>query len=301
MVKIPPRVRKVKGFEELRRFRNSVRDSYKSWKHLTASRFKMLQESRLVEFIKPEYKLTESEKKELYESIINQNTSNIDIEHFDDNSPLVSIIIINRNGLKHLERLFEDFTEKIQYPHYEIIVVDNDSRDGSIPFLEDIAEKLLLKIIKNKKIESFSKSNNQAAEIADGEYLLLLNNDIEPTYGWLNQMMKTALQSDDVGAVGAKLVYPDCYGSRYNRKRSYKVQHTGIAFREENGFIKPYNMGNGETFQVKNEQDEPRAAVTAAALLVSRDKYFQVNGLDEGYVYGYEDVDFCLKLLKKVT
>ncbi len=298
-MKIPPRVRKVKGFEELRRFRNSVRDSYKSWKHLTVSRFRMLQESRLVEFIKQEYKLTESEKKELYESIINQNTSNIDIEHFDDNSPLVSIIIINRDGLKHLERLFEDFTEKIQYPHYEIIVVDNDSRDGSIPFLEDIAENLLLKIIKNQKNESFSKSNNQAAEIADGKYLLLLNNDIEPTYGWLNQMMKTALQSDDVGAVGAKLVYPDCYGSRYNRKRSYKVQHTGIAFREENGFIKPYNMGNGETFQVKNEQDEPRAAVTAAALLVSRDKYLEVNGLDEGYVYGYEDVDFCLKLLKK--
>jgi GT2 family glycosyltransferase/spore maturation protein CgeB len=299
MVKIPPWVRKLKGFEKLRRFRNSARDSYKSWKHLTTSRFKMLQESRLVELIKQDYKLTESQKKELYESIINQNALNIDIENFDDNSPSVSIIIINRNGLKHLERLLEDFEEKIQYPHYEIIVVDNASRDKSLDFLEGLSESLPLKLIKNTKNESFSKSNNQAAEIACGDYLLLLNNDVEPTYGWLNQMMKSALQSDDVGAVGAKLVYPDCSASRYNRRNSFKIQHTGIAFREENGFIKPHNIGNGDAFTIDNDENIARAAITAAALLVSKDKFFQVDGLDEGYVYGYEDVDFCLKLLKK--
>lgn len=298
-MKIPPWVRKLKGFEELRRFRNSTRDSYKSWKHLTTSRFKMLQESRLVEFIKQDYKLTESQKKELYESIINQNALNIDIENFDDNSPSISIIIINRNGLKHLERLLEDFEEKIQYPHYEIIVVDNASRDKSLDFLEGLSESLPLKLIKNTKNESFSKSNNQAAEIARGDYLLLLNNDVEPTYGWLNQMMKSALQSDDVGAVGAKLVYPDCSASRYNRRNSFKIQHTGIAFREENGFIKPHNIGNGDVFTIDNDENIARAAITAAALLVSKNKFFQVGGLDEGYLYGYEDVDFCLKLLKK--
>ncbi|AIS31508.1 glycosyl transferase GT2 family [Methanobacterium formicicum] len=299
MVKIPPWVRKLKGFEKLRRFRNSTRDSYKSWKHLTTSRFKILQESRLVEFIKQDYKLTESQKKELYESIINQNALNIDIENFDDNSPSISIIIINRNGLKHLERLLEDFEEKIQYPHYEIIVVDNASRDKSLDFLEGLSESLPLKLIKNTKNESFSKSNNQAAEIARGDYLLLLNNDVEPTYGWLNQMMKSALQSDDVGAVGAKLVYPDCSASRYNRRNSFKIQHTGIAFREENGFIKPHNIGNGDVFTIDNDENIARAAITAAALLVSKNKFFQVDGLDEGYLYGYEDVDFCLKLLKK--
>lgn len=298
-MKIPPWVRKLKGFEELRRFRNSTRDSYKSWKHLTTSRVKILKESRLVEFIKQDYKLTKSQKKELYESIINQNASNIDIENFDDDSPSVSIIIINRNGLKHLERLFEDFEEKIQYPHYEIIVVDNDSHDKSLTFLEGLSKSLPLKLIKNTKNESFSKSNNQAAEIARGDYLLLLNNDVEPAYGWLNQMMKSALQSDEVGAVGAKLVYPDCSASRYNWRNSFKIQHTGIAFREENGFIRPHNIGNGDVFIANEDEYVPRAAVTAAALLVSKDKFFQVDGLDEGYLYGYEDVDFCLKLLKK--
>lgn len=298
-MKIPPYVRKLKGFEELRRFRNHVRDSYKSLKHRSLSKVKQLEESHLVEYIKQDYKLTESQKKELYESIINQNTLNLEMMDFNSEAPLVSIIIINRNGFKHLKRLFQDFTEKIQYPHYEIIVVDNDSKDGSMLFLENLLEFLPLKIIKNKKNESFSRSNNQAAEIARGNYLLLLNNDIEPTYGWLNQMMKSALHTSEVGAVGAQLVYPDCSASRYNWKNSYKIQHIGIGFREEDGFIKPYNMGNGETFQVNDEQNELRAAVTAAVLLVSRDKYFQVDGLDEGYIYGYEDVDFCLKLLKK--
>lgn len=299
MVKIPPSVRKLKGFEELRRFRNHVRDSYNSLKLRIVSQVKQLKDSQILEFIKQDYKLTESQKKELHESILTLNALNIDLENFNDDAPLVSIIIINRNGLKYLKRLFDDFMEKIQYPNYEIIVVDNDSEDESVHFLEDLSKSLTLKIIKNKENESFSRANNQAAEIAKGEYLLLLNNDVEPTYGWLNQMIKSALQSSDVGAVGAKLVYPDCSASRYNRRNSFKVQHTGIAFREENGFIKPYNMGHGDTFKVNDEEDEPRAAVTAAALLVAWDKYFEVDGLDEGYIYGYEDVDFCLKLLKK--
>jgi O-antigen biosynthesis protein len=299
MVKIPPKIRQLRGFEEVRRFRNHIRDSYNSLKHRTVSKFNQFKQSDLMESFKQDYKLTESQKKELYEGIINQNALNIQLENFDNNAPLVSIIIINRNGLKYLKKLFKDFLEKIQYPNYEIIVVDNDSEDESLHFLEDLSKSLPLKIIKNKKNESFSRSNNHAVEISKGDYLLLINNDVEPTYGWLNQMMKSALQSDEVGAVGAKLVYPDCYTSRYNRRNSFKIQHSGIAFMEENGFIKPYNMGKGDIFKVNDEMDEPRAAVTAAALLVARDKYFQVEGLDEGYIYGYEDVDFCLKLLKK--
>ena len=156
---------------------------------------------------------------------------------------------------------------------------------------------LHLKIIKNTKNESFSKATNQAAKIAKGKYLLLLNNDVEPTYGWLNQMMQTALGSDDIGAVGAKLVYPDCSKSHHNKNNSFEIQHTGIAFKEEDGFIKPYNMGKTELFG-EDEKDELRAAVTAAALLVSKEKYWQVKGMDERYNYGHEDVDLCLKLLK---
>nr|WP_319374357.1 glycosyltransferase [uncultured Methanobacterium sp.] len=295
MVKIPPRIKKLKGFKELRRFRNYLRDSYKSWKYRTAS---WIKPSQLIEFIKRDYKLTEDQKKELYNSIKNE-AFKLELHDFNEEAPLVSIIIVNRNGLNHLKRIFKDFTVNVQYPAYEIIVIDNASQDNSVAFLNELSDVLPLKVIKNKENESFSRSNNQGAEIAEGKYLLLLNNDVEPTYGWLNHMMKSVTQSDVVGAVGAKLVYPDCSGSRYNKKNSFKIQHEGIAFKEEDGFVKPYNRGNGKSFKIKSKRDEPRAAVTAAALLVAKDKYFQVGGLDTEYMYGYEDVDFCLKLLKK--
>jgi len=227
------------------------------------------------------------------------NTANINLFPFDENSPLVSIIVLNRNGLGHLKRLFDNFSNNIHYPNYEIIVVDNASIDDSISFLEDLKNTLPLEIIENKTNQSFSQANNSAVDVARGEFVLLLNNDVEPLYGWLNQMMQVALRSQEVGAVGAKLVYPYTSTSRYNQDNSFRIQHAGIAFRYEGNFIKPYNRGNGlEPFEDRVNREEPRAAVTAAALLVKKDTYLEVGGLDEGYHYGYEDVDFCLKLLK---
>lgn len=243
--------------------------------------------------------LNESEIQEKYEEILNKNESLIKLHPFKNDAPLVSIIILNRNGLGHLKRLFKNFEENIQYPSYEIIVVDNASTDDSISFLEHLSKTLPLNIIKNSENKSFSKANNDAAKNAKGEFILLLNNDIEPLYGWLNEMMQTALKSEEIGAVGAKLVYPDCSNSVYNKNNSFKIQHRGIAFKEEDGFIKPYNLTNNEPFDAESNLEIERASVTAAALIVNKDKYFQVGGLDEGYNYGYEDVDLCLKLLKR--
>lgn len=236
-----------------------------------------------------------------YREIINRNRSMIKLRGFNDNSPLVSVIIINRNGLKHLKRLFKNFKEDIQYPNYEIIVVDNASTDDSISFLEHLSNNFPLRIIKNPENLSFSKANNEAANIAKGEFILFLNNDIEPTYGWLNVMMQTALKSESSGAIGAKLVYPDNSLSVFNKENSFKIQHIGIAFEEKpNGLIEPYNIGKGlEPFDGIVDDEQVRVGVTAAVMLVSRKKYLEVGGLDEGYNYGYEDVDFCLKLLKK--
>ncbi len=243
--------------------------------------------------------LPNDKKKTNYDEILNKNKSIINLHPFKEDNPLISIIIVNMNGLEHLKRLFKDFQENIQYPSYEILVVDNASTDKSIEFLEYISNDLPIKIIKNTENKSFSKANNQAAKIAKGEYLLLLNNDVEPTYGWLNQMMQTALKREDIGAVGAKLVYPDCSKSIYNKNNSFKVQHAGIAFKEKNGLINPYNKGNGlNPFDPTINSEKITAGVTAAVLLVKKDTYLKIGGLDEKYNYGYEDVDFCLKLLK---
>ncbi len=289
---------KIKSSKLLKRIKNDIDDHFNSNTHqIITIKNKLLNSINLNH--EKQIKLTEEQIKGKYKEILNKNLSIVDLYPFDDNAPLVSIITLNRNGVEHLKRLFKDFKENIQYPSYEIIVVDNASTDSSISFLEELSETLPLTIIKNNENKSFSKGNNNAAEIAKGEYLLLLNNDVEPLYGWLNQMMQTALKSDDIGAVGAKLIYPDCSTSVYNKNNSFKIQHMGIAFKEEEGFIKPYNLSNIEPFSAKSNLEKERAAVTAAALLVEKDKYLEVNGLDEEYSYGYEDVDFCLKLLKK--
>ncbi|PAV06295.1 glycosyltransferase family protein [Methanobacterium bryantii] len=242
--------------------------------------------------------LTKDQIKKKYDEILNKNRNYVDIYQFDKHNPLVSIILLNRNGFEHLKRLFKNFERNIQYPNYEIILIDNASTDNSIIFLEKLSESLPIRIIKNSKNKSFSEASNQGAKIAKGEYLLLLNNDVEPLYGWLNQMMQTALESDDIGAVGAKLIYPDCSNSKHNKNNSFKIQHMGITFKDENGFIKPYNLGNTEPFDDECDLEVERAAVTAAALLVKKGKYWQVGGLDERFNYGYEDVDLCLKLHK---
>ena len=93
-----------------------------------------------------------------------------------DSEPLVSIIIPNRDGLKYLKILFRDFDYKTNYSNYEIIVVDNASSDNSCAFIKSLG--LNITLIENNENVSFSKANNDAVDICNGEYILFLNNDI---------------------------------------------------------------------------------------------------------------------------
>ncbi|MDD2643221.1 MAG: glycosyltransferase family 2 protein [Methanobacteriaceae archaeon] len=214
--------------------------------------------------------------------------------------PLVSIIVLNRNGLRHLELLFKDFNVNTNYDNFEIIVVDNGSSDGSVEFLESLSNDLPIKIIKNSENKSFSEANNQAVDVCNGDYVLLLNNDMEPTYGWLNEMMGAMIYNDNVGAVGAKLIYPYYYDEKNNYK-SFLIQHVGDIFDER---IKPccayaYNKNKFEQpYESKVNKSNQVAAVTAAAILIKKSIYKDLNGLNEEYFYGFEDVDFSLNLNK---
>ncbi len=286
--------------KHLRIIRNDFKDRYRSTKYqIRITKGKLINNPDLNRK-EPVKILTEKEVNEKYEYIKKKNLSIIDLHPFKDNAPLVSIIINNKNGYTHLKRLFKNFLENISYPNYEIIIVDNASTDNSINFLNTISNSLQLTILTNTENKSFSEANNQAAEIAKGEFLLLLNNNVKPTYGWLNQMMQSILSSQNIGAVGAKLIYPDCSKSLINKNNSFKTNHEGIIFKEEtDGFIQPYNISNKEPFNNYDKKLQVRSAVTASALLIKKDKYWEVGGLDERYNYGYEDVDLCLKLLRK--
>lgn len=213
-----------------------------------------------------------------------------------DSEPLVSIIILNKDGLHHLKRLFKDFDEKTNYSNYEIIVVDNASKDESVNYLKSL--DLPIRIIENDVNVSFSKGNNDASKIANGEYLLLLNNDIEPTYGWLNELVGTILNNDDVASVGAKLIFPFYYN--VNRESSFKIQHSGDIFSERMYPCCLYAVNKSDSnldiFDSSLTRNNQCIAVTGAVTLIDKKIYDELSGLDEDYIYGLEDVDFCLRL-----
>lgn len=228
------------------------------------------------------------------------DTNKVLLSNYEFNKePLVSIIILNRNGLNHLQRLFKDFDKKTNYSNYEIIVVDNASQDESVSYLKSL--DLPITIIENDVNVSFSKGNNDAAEIANGEYLLLLNNDIEPTYGWLNEMVGCMLNNENVGSVGAKLIFP-YYEDMKSQGKSYTIQHAGVKFREERTpyVYGPYHENIFSTLIFSNDVTHEREVIsnTAACLLVPKNIYADLGGLDENYFYGYEDIDFAFKLYK---
>lgn len=221
---------------------------------------------------------------------------------FCEENPKVSIIILNRNGRHHLEILMKSLQDAEFYDNFEIIVVDNASVDDSVSFLERYHQIFDLTIIQNQENMSFSAANNLAAGAATGDYLLFLNNDTEVTDGWLDELLITAMEKKQAGAVGARLIYPEIPEGCKNAQKSFTIQHDGIgfrdAFRNKTYFVQPYNRKNG-TGELKADMDAAECAcVTAAVLLVSKEAFEKIGGFDENYLYGYEDVDLCLKLHK---
>ncbi|MBI4645374.1 MAG: glycosyltransferase family 2 protein, partial [Bacteroidia bacterium] len=208
--------------------------------------------------------------------------------------PKVSIIIVNHNGIDFLKNLANSFYENTFYPNFELIFVDNNSSDNSKEFINTAFKNPVL--IENNFNELYSKANNQGAEQASGELLLFLNNDVTPLYGWLSRMVYTYFKygKEIVGSVGSKLIYPP-----QHRAFPLRVQHRGISFSICSGFICPIDMGKRDDPFWNNESCDERIANTAACLMVDRNKFIEVGGFDDSYIYGYEDVDLGLKLVNR--
>src|SRR6478609_582717 len=124
-----------------------------------------------------------------------------------DHGPLVSIVILNRNGRDHLQRCLTAIASTA-YRDVEIILVDNGSTDASPEFAEGFASPFPIRVIRNQTNRSFSEANGQAVAIARGELICFLNNDVDPiTDEWLGYMVET-LTTSHAAAVGARLIYP---------------------------------------------------------------------------------------------
>jgi GT2 family glycosyltransferase/spore maturation protein CgeB len=209
--------------------------------------------------------------------------------------PLVSVIVPTRDGRHNLERLFEGLIEHTDYPSFEVLVVDNASRDDSLSYLRELDTAFPLHVIASEENLSFALANARGAQRAGGELLLFLNNDVEAfEQGWLKELV-CALDADGVAAVGATLLHPE--GAEEEQPPAI-VQHRSIRFRWQSGMVKAFNSGDGEELWECALGSELRApAVTAACMLIARESFARVGGFEEGYRYGTEDVDLGLKLL----
>lgn len=170
----------------------------------------------------------------------------------------------------------------------EVIVVDNASSDETPAML---AEFPWVRVIRNEENRGFSGANNQGAAAARGRFLVLLNNDTEGHAGWLARMLRVAAQPD-VGAVGARLLFPD--GT---------LQHAGVVMAPN-----PYGTASftalHDMYRMPGNYAPAHAVrdvqvVTGACLVTPRALYTELGGLDENYWNGYEDVDYCLKVREK--
>ena len=202
----------------------------------------------------------------------------------------VSILIPSCDHAADLRTCVESIYRKSTYEDFEIIVIENNSRENATFRCYEQLQKehKSLKVITWQGTGfNYSALNNFGAKAATGEYLLLLNNDTEViSPRWMEEMVMYA-QQDRVGCVGAKLLYPD-----------NTIQHAGIGF----GFLtlaahmhKNFPVGHpGYMGRLVYAQDV--YAVTAACLMVRKSVYEQVNGLDESFAVAFNDVDFCVRV-----
>lgn len=209
--------------------------------------------------------------------------------------PLVSIIVLTRNGADRMKTLLESLVRS-EYQAFEVIVVDNASTDHTSGVLS--AEwPFPVHVITNRENASFSRGNNQGAERADGDLLLFLNNDVEPIMeSWLAAMVD-AIEEPDLApaAVGALLVYPEIG----DPERDLTVQHAGVRFGFRESAPHAFNMGATDPTDPDLAGVREVAGVSAAAMMVQADTFAAVGGFTLGYVYGAEDVDLCLKLRQR--
>jgi GT2 family glycosyltransferase/glycosyltransferase involved in cell wall biosynthesis len=212
--------------------------------------------------------------------------------------PLVSVVVLNRDGEPMLRRLVPALAQTT-YGALELVLVDNASSDGSIAYLEAASPRFPVRIVPNTSNRPYGEANDQGVEAATGELVLLLNNDVEPIHpAWLGHLVDTLLDAGAT-AVGARLVYPRHRGGRRANEQhpDQTLQHRGVAFALEDGLPVPRVLGAGEDpFGPAALAVTEVPALTAACLLLRRATYRDVDGFSPGYDYGWEDMDFCLRL-----
>lgn len=207
-------------------------------------------------------------------------------------SPQVTIIVPSKDHLDDLKKCIFSIINKSTYVNYDILIVENGS---GIPSTFDFYEELEryysnIRVLRWDSPFNFSALNNFAVKNCCGEYLIFLNNDTEVISGnWIAEMLMLC-QRDDVGAVGAKLLYPN--GT---------IQHGGIilGIRGISGHAHRNFPKSSAGYMNRLLIVQNLSAVTAACMMTKRSIFNEVNGFDENFPVAFNDVDFCLKIREK--
>ena len=207
--------------------------------------------------------------------------------------PKVSVIIPTRDNVSLLRNCIESIERLTTYRNYELLIVDNDSQQ---PATLEYLGSLLHRVVPFREDFNYSRINNFGVSHAKGEYILLLNDDMEVISGeWMGAMLEHA-QRPEVGAVGAKLLYPDG-----------RIQHAGIIL----GVGNPWGPGVAMHSHQFYRSDAPGhagiltttanySAVTAACMMFRRSLFDELGGLDEENLpIQFNDVDLCLRMRER--
>lgn len=204
--------------------------------------------------------------------------------------PLVSILIPNKDHVADLKKCMDSIEEKSTYRNFEFIIVENNStEEETFAYYKEIEKRDNVRVLYYKEEFNYSRINNFGAKEANGEYVLLLNNDtemIEPDS--IKEMLDVCMRPD-VGIVGAKLIFED-----------NTIQHAGVIIGfggvAGHAFIGQDRDDNGYFSRIISVQD--LSAVTAACLMVRQSVFDEVEGLNEEFKVAFNDIDFCLKVRK---
>ena len=212
------------------------------------------------------------------------------VKYHQEGSPLVSILIPNKDQKDTLDQCLKSIEARTDYENYEIIVIENNSTEKETFEYYKQIKNPKVRVIEWKDEFNYSAINNFGVRHAKGEYLLFLNNDIEVINSdWLGEMLSNC-QREEVGAVGAKLYYPD-----------NTVQHAGVIVGiggvAGSVFVGLKRGYTGYMHRASIQQN--LSAVTAACMMVKKSVFEEVGGFEEELKVAFNDIDFCLKIREK--
>lgn len=208
--------------------------------------------------------------------------------------PDVSVCIVSWNVAGDLRACLESVRAQATPPSWEIIVADNASSDDSVAMIREQFPEV--RLIENEENLGFAKATNQTLRAAQGRYLMMLNPDTVLEAESLRRLVEVADDHPEAGIVAPRLIYPD--GTLQYSCRRFPTISAAVFRNTVLGRIFPRARSAAEYVMADCDHDVQRTVdwVSGACMMIRREAFEQVGELDEGFVWGSEDVDYCLRM-----